>query len=96
MRASQRLGRDDAVCIAFGNQDRNHLCLLDKSDKLYSPYRGLSNLSLPGSVITGSIQILDVPSNKDVIYFWAGLIHEDVSIDSFNNNVDPQQISIGY
>jgi hypothetical protein len=21
-----------------------------------------------------------VPSNKDVIYFWAGLIHEDVSI----------------
>jgi hypothetical protein len=53
---------------------------------------------MPGqrSVITGSIQILDVPSNKDVIYFWAGLIHEDVSIDSFNNNVDPQQISIGY
>jgi hypothetical protein len=53
---------------------------------------------MPGqrSVITGSIQILDVPSNKDLIYFWAGLIHEDVSIDPFNNNVDPQQISIGY
>jgi hypothetical protein len=53
---------------------------------------------MPGqrSVITGSIQILDVPSNKDLVYFWAGLIHEDVSIDAFNNNVDPQQISIGY
>ncbi len=53
---------------------------------------------MPGqrSVITGSIQILDMPSNKDLVYFWAGLIHEDVSIEAFNNNVDPQQISIGY
>ena len=53
---------------------------------------------MPGKrvVITGSIQIVDVPANRDLVYFWAGLIHEEVSIDTFNDYVDPQQISIGF
>ena len=53
---------------------------------------------MPGKrvVVTGSIQIVDVPANRDVVFFWAGLIHEEVSIDTFNDYVDPQQISIGF
>jgi hypothetical protein len=53
---------------------------------------------MPGqrSIVVGSIQILDVPSNKDVVNFWAGLIHEDVRIDPFNDHVDPQPINIGF
>jgi hypothetical protein len=53
---------------------------------------------LPGrrAVITGSIQIVDVPAKKDVVYFWAGLIHEEVAIEPFNHYVDPQQIAIGF
>ena len=47
-------------------------------------------------VVTGSIQIVDVPANKDLVNFWAGLIHEEVSIDPFNDYVDPQQIAIGF
>jgi hypothetical protein len=52
---------------------------------------------LPGhrAVVTGSITIVDPPP-RNPIYFWAGLIHEDVRIDAFNDHVDPQQISIGY
>lgn len=52
---------------------------------------------LPGhrAVVTGSITIVDAPP-RNPIYFWAGLIHEDVRIDAFNDHVDPQQISIGY
>ena len=53
---------------------------------------------MPGQrvVVTGSIQIVDVPAHKDLVYFWAGLIHEEVRIDTFNDYVDPQQISIGF
>ena len=53
---------------------------------------------LPGQrvVVTGSIQIVDVPANRDLVYFWAGLIHEEVRIDAFNDHVDPQQIAIGF
>lgn len=53
---------------------------------------------MPGqrAVITGSIQIVDVPAKRDLVYFWAGLIHEEVSIDPFNDHVDPQQIAIGF
>jgi len=52
---------------------------------------------MPGqrAVITGSIQIVDEPP-RNPLYFWAGLIHESVSIDAFNDHVDPQQISIGF
>jgi hypothetical protein len=54
---------------------------------------------MPGQrvVVTGSIQIVDVPAaSKDRVNFWAGLIHENVSIDTFNDFVDPQQIVIGF
>jgi hypothetical protein len=54
---------------------------------------------LPGKrvVVTGTIQIVDVPAaSKDRVFFWAGLIHEQVRIDTFNDYVDPQQIVIGF
>lgn len=53
---------------------------------------------LPGqrAVVVGSIQIVDVPAEKDTVNFWAGLIHEQVSIDTFNDHVDPQPIRIGF
>lgn len=52
---------------------------------------------MPGAraLITGSIQIVDAPP-RNPIYFWGGLIQEDVRIESFNDHVDPQQISIGF
>lgn len=52
---------------------------------------------MPGerAVITGEIQIVDEPP-RNPIYFWGGLIHEDVRISTFNDHVDPQQISIGF
>ena len=31
---------------------------------------------------------------RDPLYFWAGLIHEDVEISSINNRVDPHSITI--
>jgi len=54
---------------------------------------------MPGQrvTVTGSIQIVDVPAaSKDRVNFWAGLIHEQVRIDTFNDYVDPQQIVIGF
>ncbi len=53
---------------------------------------------MPGrrAVVTGSIQVLEAPGDKDSVTFWAGLIHEDVSIEVFNDHVDPQPIRIGF
>jgi hypothetical protein len=54
---------------------------------------------MPGQreLVTGSIQLVDVPAGrKDVINFWAGLIHEDVAIQPFNDQVDPTPINIGF
>ncbi len=53
---------------------------------------------MPGqrAIVTGSIQIVDVPADKDTVSFWAGLIHEDVGIGAFNDHVDPQPIVIGF
>jgi hypothetical protein len=53
---------------------------------------------LPGqrALVVGSIQIVDVPAEKDTVNFWAGLIHEQVRIDVFNDHVDPQPIRIGF
>jgi hypothetical protein len=39
------------------------------------------------------VQIVDVP-RRNPLYYWAGLIHEDVEIASVNNRVDPRQITI--
>ena len=53
---------------------------------------------MPGqrAVVVGSIQIVDVPANKDTVDFWAGLIHEDVRIEAFNDHVSPTPITIGF
>ena len=53
---------------------------------------------LPGqrAIVTGSIEILDAPANKDVVEFWAGLIHEHVRIETFNDHVSPTPIIIGF
>ncbi len=54
---------------------------------------------MPGqrAIVTGSIQLVDIPMGKrDVVHFWAGLIHEDVDIHAFNDHVDPTPINIGF
>lgn len=53
---------------------------------------------LPGqrAVVTGSIQILEAPARRESVTFWAGLIHEHVAIEVFNDGVDPQAIRIGF
>lgn len=52
---------------------------------------------MPGerAVVTGGIRLKDPPP-RNPIYFWAGLIHEEVRIDPFNDHVDAQLISIGF
>lgn len=54
---------------------------------------------LPGrrAIVTGSIEIVDIPiGRRDRVTFWAGLIHEFVQIDVFDDHVDPQPIVIGF
>ncbi len=50
---------------------------------------------MPGerTTITGAVTITDVPA-RNPLYFWAGLIHEDVEISNVNNRVDPHFITI--
>ena len=45
------------------------------------------------AAVTGGIKITEKPP-RDPLYFWAGLIHEDVEISSINNRVDPHSITI--
>jgi len=45
------------------------------------------------ATITGGIRITDLPE-RNPLYFWAGLIHEDVEISSINDRVDPHLITI--
>jgi hypothetical protein len=53
---------------------------------------------MPGqrAIVTGSIQIVDVPGDKATVNFWAGLIHEYVQIEAFNDHVSPTPIRIGF
>lgn len=53
---------------------------------------------MPGqrAIVTGSVQLLDVPADRDTVNFWAGLIHEDVRIEAFNDHVSPTPIIIGF
>jgi len=54
---------------------------------------------LPGqrAQVIGSIKLNEAPpGRRDRVTFWAGLIHEQVSIDAFNDHVDPQPIVIGF
>jgi hypothetical protein len=53
---------------------------------------------MPGqrAIVVGSIEIVDVPAGRDTVDFWAGLIHEHVSIELFNDHVSPTPIVIGF
>jgi hypothetical protein len=44
-------------------------------------------------VVTGCIRLTQIPP-RNPLYFWAGLIHEDVEISALNNRVDPHLITI--
>lgn len=81
-------GRPYPYRFAVGNDDALEIRIIDGQE-----YRYL----LPGNraVVTGSITIVDAPP-RNPLYFWAGLIHEDVRIEAFNDHVDPQLISIGF
>ena len=50
---------------------------------------------MPGerATISGGIIITKIPA-RNPLYFWAGLIHEDVEISTINNRVDPHFITI--
>lgn len=50
---------------------------------------------MPGQRVTisSSVLITDVPE-RNPLYFWAGLIHEDVEISNVNNRVDPFFVTI--
>jgi hypothetical protein len=43
--------------------------------------------------VHGCIRILEEPP-RNPLYFWAGLIHEDVEISDVNNRVDPESVTI--
>ncbi|MEA3459981.1 MAG: hypothetical protein U9R11_04830, partial [Chloroflexota bacterium] len=81
-------GRPYPYRWAIGNDEDLEIKIIDGEE-----YRYL----MPGqrAVITGSIRIVDEPP-RNPLHFWAGLIHEDVRIDPFNDHVDPQEISIGF
>jgi hypothetical protein len=74
---------------AIGNLDELEKRVINNNTQYYL---------MPGqrALVTGAIQILDAPGNNDTVNFWAGLIHEKVAIDVFNDHVDPQLIRIGF
>jgi hypothetical protein len=43
--------------------------------------------------VYGCVRILSEPP-RNPLYFWAGLIHEDVEISAVNNRVDPEFVTI--
>ncbi|MBN1261428.1 MAG: hypothetical protein JXB35_12190 [Anaerolineae bacterium] len=45
------------------------------------------------SEVTGCVQIVEMPPRVN-LYFWAGLMHEDVEIAPINNRVDPQLVEV--
>ncbi len=74
---------------AIGNLDELEKRVINNNTQYYL---------LPGrrAIVTGSIQILAAPGNNDTVNFWAGLIHEKVAIDTFNDYVSPTPIRIGF
>jgi hypothetical protein len=81
-------GRPYPYRFAIGDEEALTIRVIDGKE-----YRYL----MPGqrAMITGSIAIIDAPP-RNPIYFWGGLIQEDVRIEAYNDHVDPQQISIGF
>jgi hypothetical protein len=45
------------------------------------------------SIVTGCTQVVAVPV-RNPLYYWMGLIHEDVAIANVNNRVDPAFVTI--
>lgn len=45
------------------------------------------------SIVTGCIQVVEMPV-RNPLYYWTGLIHEDVQIALVNNRVDPNFVTI--
>ncbi len=45
------------------------------------------------SIVTGCLQIVEAPV-RNPLYYWMGLIHEDVEIAGVNNRVDPNYVQI--
>ncbi len=75
--------RDYPFRWGIGMPDQN-LVLIDKY--WYLPPFSRAN-------VTGCIQIVDIPP-RNPLYYWGGLIHEDVEIAAVNHRVDPHFIRI--
>jgi len=45
------------------------------------------------SAVTGCVQVVEMPV-RNPLYYWTGLIHEDVEIALVNNRVDPNFVTI--
>jgi hypothetical protein len=45
------------------------------------------------SLVTGCVKVVDIPV-RNPLYYWMGLIHEDVEIAPVNNRVDPNFVTI--
>ncbi|MBN1873774.1 MAG: hypothetical protein JXA33_06060 [Anaerolineae bacterium] len=45
------------------------------------------------SIVTGCIQVVEYPASNS-LYYWMGLIHEDVAIAEVNNHVDAHAVTI--
>src|SRR5512135_1424642 len=87
------------VGIDFDTSVRNYpfrWAVGSPSDLITKTIGGKAYYYLPANskvVVTGGIKITDKPP-RDPLYFWAGLIHEDVEISNINNRVDPHFITI--
>jgi len=72
---------------AIGGPDDLEKRTIDGKDYYYLPVG-------KRAVITGCIRITQVPP-RNPLYFWAGLIHEDVEISQLNDRVDPHFVNVG-
>ena len=87
------------VGIDFDTSQRNYpfrWAVGGPQDLIVKEIEGKKYYYLPAgarAVVTGGIRVNTVPP-RDPLYFWAGLIHEDVEITAINNQVDPHFITI--
>jgi hypothetical protein len=87
------------VGVDFDTSQRNYpfrWAVGNPQDLIVKEIGGTKYYYLPAgarAVVTGGIRVNTVPP-RDPLYFWAGLIHEDVEITAINNQVDPHFITI--
>jgi len=87
------------VGIDFDTSQRNYpfrWAVGGSADLIVKEVNGQKYTYLPAgkrAQVTGGIVLTSKPP-RDPLYFWAGLIHEDVEISSINNRVDPHSITI--